>query len=520
MTPESLNWEDLNSVVRRALAMATGEQYLRLVINFASIAAVSRLLTPTEIGVSVIGTGIVLIALGLREFATSDFLIQRPKITLEDVRASFTVVFLLTALIAIAMFLVAPWFGTFYGEEKLARFLQIAAVAGLIEAISLPIRGLLRRDMAFGALALINTASAAATAAATILLALAGFSYMSVAWAVVAAAVTTTSLSFYCRPDPSILRPVFKAWGRVLSFGSYNGASFVINQTYLALPQLVLGHVLPYSAVGLYNRAQMVSDIPDRVVLTGVFSVAFPALAAEIREGRGLKQPYLRALALITVAYWPALVLLALLAHPVVSFILGRQWVEVVPLLQLMAVGGLAWFPVMLTSPVLLAVGANRDRVMADLIGRSVSALVLCSAAWFGIMAMAASKLVTLPFQMVLSFRFVRRHVAFSGHELAAALWKSVVVTASSAAGPLCVIALSDWSLDLSVTATAAALLFGATGWMVAVLVTRHPVMLELGRIVEHLAKTPFVRRLRGRADSHASSPGSNLAPSAVAGQR
>ena len=145
----------------------------------------------------------------------------------------------------------------------------------------------------------------------------------------------------------------------------------------------------------------MVSDIPDRIVLTGVLSVAFPALAAEIREGRGLKQPYLRALGLITVVYWPALILLALLAHPVVFLILGRQWVEAVPLLQLMAIAGLAWFPVTLTSPVLLAMGANRDRVMADLIGRSVSALVLCSAAWFGIMAMAASKLVTLPFQMV-----------------------------------------------------------------------------------------------------------------------
>ena len=111
------------------------------------------------------------------------------------------------------MYLVAPWFGTFYGEEKLASFLRIAAVAGLIEAISLPIRGLLRRDMAFGALALINTASAATTAAATILLALAGFSYMSVAWAMVAAAITTTSLSFYCRPDPSILRPVVQRLG-------------------------------------------------------------------------------------------------------------------------------------------------------------------------------------------------------------------------------------------------------------------------------------------------------------------
>src|SRR5688500_4936988 len=129
--------------------MATGEQYLRLAIHFISIAAISRVLTPAEIGVSVIGTGIVLIALGLREFATSDFLIQRPEITQDDVRASFTLVFLLTVLIAIAMCLVAPWFGILYGEEKLAHFLRIAAVAGLIEAVSLPIRGLLRRELAF-----------------------------------------------------------------------------------------------------------------------------------------------------------------------------------------------------------------------------------------------------------------------------------------------------------------------------------------------------------------------------------
>ncbi|MGH6943333.1 MAG: oligosaccharide flippase family protein, partial [Geminicoccaceae bacterium] len=109
--------EGLKIVVRRALAMAAGEQYLRLAISFVSIASVSRLLTPTEIGVSVIGLGITAIALGLREFATSDFLIQRPEVLRDDIRASFTVVFLLTALITAAMFALAPWFGTFYGDD-------------------------------------------------------------------------------------------------------------------------------------------------------------------------------------------------------------------------------------------------------------------------------------------------------------------------------------------------------------------------------------------------------------------
>jgi O-antigen/teichoic acid export membrane protein len=479
--------------------MAAGEQYFRLAIQFASIAAISRLLTPTEIGVSVIGLGIMAIALGLREFATSDFLIQRPEVTQGDIRASFTVLFLLTVAISAAMFLLAPWFGTFYGEEKLARFLRIAALAGLIEAVSWPIRGLLRRDMAFGALAFSNTASALATAVATVLLALAGFSYMSVAWAVLAAAATTTILSFCFRPDLSILRPALKSWGSVLSFGGYNGASFVINRAYETLPQLVLGHLLPHSAVGLYNRAQMVSDIPDRIVLASVFSVAFPALAAEVRKGSSLKEPYLRALGYITVLYWPALILLALLAYPAVSLILGPQWGGVVPLLQLMAIAGLAWCPVMMTSPVLLAVGANRDRVLADLVGRSVAAVILCSSAWFGIMAMAASKLLTLPFQMVLSLCFVRRHVAFRWRELAAALWKSAVVTASSAAGPACVVAASAQGFDLSIAAAAVAVLLAAVGWLAGVLVTQHPVLLELRKAAEAIAETAFLRRLRAR---------------------
>ena len=315
------------------------------------------------------------------------------------------------------MFIAAPWFGTLYGEEKLTRFLRIAVVAGLIEALSLHIRGLLRRDMAFGALALINTASAAATAGVTILLAFVGFGFMSVAWATLAAAGTTTVLSFYLRPELAILRPTLRCWGRVLTFGGYNGASFVINQAYQTLPQLVLGHLLPHSAVGLYNRATTVSDMPDRIVLTSVFSVAFPALAVEVREGRSLKEAYLRALGYITVFYWPALILLALLAHPVISLLLGMQWLSVIPLLQVMAIAGLAWFPVILTSPVLLAVGANQDRVLADVLGRSLSAVVLCSSAYFGIMAMAAEQAgdTALPDDPVVLLRAAARSLQVAG---------------------------------------------------------------------------------------------------------
>ena len=487
-------------MVRRALAMAASEQYLRMAIGFGSIAAISRLLTPTEIGVSVIGTGIVLIALGLREFATSDFLIRCEQVAPGDVRSSFTVLFLLTALITSAMFALAPWLGSFYGEEKLTAFLRVGAIAGLIEALSLPITGLLRRDMAFGKLAFINTSSVMVNALTTVLLAVLGFSYMSIAWSMVAAAVTTTGLSFYFHRHPGILRPALTCWRAILAFGGYNGVSFLINRVYEGLPQLILGYMLPHAAAGLYNRANVTAGIPDKIVLTSVLAVAFPALAAEVRKGRAIKEPYLRALALITVLYWPSLVLLALLAQPVVLLLLGPQWPAVIPLLQVIAIAALAWFPVVLTSPVLLALGATRDRMLADLVGRSGAAIVLCSSAIFGIahfgvMAMAASQLISLPFQMVVALWFVRRHVPFRWLEIPAALWKSAVVTATSAAGPICVVAFPTFSFDLSIAATLLAVAFAAAGWLIGVFVTRHPAALELRQAAEAIGITTLVRR-------------------------
>jgi O-antigen/teichoic acid export membrane protein len=478
-----------DAMVRRALAMAAIEQYARLVINLALFLAVSRALTPAEVGVGVIGTGIMLIVLGLREFATSDFLIRRDQVTPQDVRSAFTVVFLLTGLIASATCVLAPWFGALYGEPKLASFLRIVAIAGLIESVALPVTGLLRRDIAFTKLAFINTMSTFVNAVMVIALAVSGFSFMSFAWAALGAAITTTGLSLYCRPAMASWRPGLRSWRAALTFGAYNGTSFLINRVYESLPQLVLGQLLSPGAVGLYNRANVASDIPDKIILTSIVSVAFPALAAESRSGRDLKALFLGALGQITVLYWPAVILLVILAHPIVSLLLGEQWLAVAPVLQIMAFASCAWVPVVLASPVLLAVGANRDRVLADLIGRSVAAVILCASAWFGIMAMAACKLVALPFQMIVSLCFVRRHIAFRWGELGAAVEKSAIVTAGSTVGPIFIVAQAGMDFALPPMSTAMVVLAAAGGWLVTALLTRHPILLELQQIAHEAAK-------------------------------
>src|SRR5690242_15236490 len=55
------------TAVRRALLLSTADRYFTFASNFAVAAAVSRILTPAEIGVSVVGMAILGIALSVRE---------------------------------------------------------------------------------------------------------------------------------------------------------------------------------------------------------------------------------------------------------------------------------------------------------------------------------------------------------------------------------------------------------------------------------------------------------------------
>ncbi|TIX37230.1 MAG: sugar transporter, partial [Mesorhizobium sp.] len=169
--------------VKRALLMSVGERYVLLVTNFATAALVSRILTPQEIGVSVIGMAIMATALSLREFSSSSFLIQRKELSREDIRGAFTVTFILTGVIAAALVAASPFLASFYREPNLVPYFRVISVCLFLDASSTLIIALLRREMSFGKVAAIDIAGAVANSAATMALALAGFSYMSFAWA-------------------------------------------------------------------------------------------------------------------------------------------------------------------------------------------------------------------------------------------------------------------------------------------------------------------------------------------------
>ena len=475
---------------RRAFLLASAERYLVLIINLGVTVVISRLLTPSEFGLSVIGAAALGIAEVVREFGVSAYLIQQRELTAAKIRSAFTVTLVLTVVAVAPLFLLAKPIAQFYGLPDLEFYLRLTCLSFCVGPFTAPVQALLRRNMQFGTMAAIGVLTALSHAITSVTLASIGFSYMSFAWAGLVSAAVLLLLCVLSRPDLSIFRPSLKEWRCVVGFGAYDSGIAVLTRLWEYFPYLILGRILNAEAVGLYQRGWTVCKLADRVLLAGVHSVALPAFSAEARDGRSLKTAYLGGIEFTTVVLWPALLLLALLAHPVVSILLGSQWVQVAPLLQIMAIAQLSAFTTGLNYPTLVAVGAIRQMLLLTIVQVGSSIAIISTAAFYGLYIVVLSLLFTLPFNIFLAICLVRRHVDFQWGELLAAMRKSTMVAAASAIGPLLVVLAVGSMAAVSKPQAALAVLLSGAGWLAALWLTAHPLLREMLHVRDALLKS------------------------------
>jgi O-antigen/teichoic acid export membrane protein len=478
------------SNVKRALFWVAVDKYFGLAINFVLIAAISRLLSPQEIGIAAIGTAVFLIAESLRDFGVTTYVIQRRAAPIEVLRTTFTLLMITSGVLAIILFAGADWIAQLYEEPRLATYIHILASAFLIGPFAGPILAVLRRNMEFGKLALINICGVAINAVVVISMALAGYSYMSIAWGGLASAVSVAIMAVGVHPDFRIFRPALHAWGDAVRFGGIASITVLINRAYEALPLLILARLMPFDAVGLFQRATTVCQIPDRLVTTVVAPVALPTFAAKVRKGDDLKATYLQSISYITAVQWPTLIMLAVLAYPIVRLLLGPQWLEVAPLVQIMAIASMIMFPAMLTYPLLVAAGRVQDTMWSSLISLPLSLVALVPAAHLGLNAVALSLFITLPLQVYVALWFIKRLISFRWAEVVTATIRSGWATVGCVTGPMLVISAHHFAFDIPLASAILAGVLAVLGWLGGLWLTAHPLLAELRTVSAHAFAT------------------------------
>ncbi|MBC8050981.1 MAG: oligosaccharide flippase family protein [Chitinophagales bacterium] len=477
------------ATIRKAMAAIYLERYIVLGLSFLTIAISSRFLTPREIGLSILGATYIQFAEAFRDFGVTNYLVNSKTVTLEVKQTAFTVVFAVALLLSAFIMLSAEWYAGLYNEPSLIPFIQLVAISFIFAAFASPILAMLRRELEFGRVSLVNIASAVVSNAVILALAALGYGYMSFAWGSLCWPAANLVFAFMLRPETAIYYPRLKGWREVVSFGGYTTVTGMLNQVVDMLPIMALGRTTTLAGVANYSRAYQLCQIPGKFLYTTAAAIALPAFAQHIRDGGDLKRPFLLGLTHATAIQWPALLLLALLAHPIVTTALGTQWVDVVPLMQILALSSLLAFTNGLSTPALIAAGGVRDTMIASFIWLPLCGIITISAALQGPLILALSTFVTIPLQLFVTLWFLQKRIQLSYADIASALAASAALSAVSMAGPAVIWAANGFRFEMPLSVVLSIGALWGAGWIIGLRVTKHPMAGEVVRILRALER-------------------------------
>jgi O-antigen/teichoic acid export membrane protein len=472
------------SSVRKALSLSFTQQFVAFAFSFGSVTIISRLLTPSEVGIFSIAAGFVALIHMLRDFGVSEFVVQAPVLDEPLVRTVFTMNLVIAWCLAGVIVAASGAIGTFYADVGVTRVLRVLGIVFFLLPFGTTAMALLKREMEFGKLAKIRIAETIARSCTAVALAYAGFSYMSMAWSAVAGIVVMIVGCTVWGWQYRVNGVSFSQWKRVLHFGSNRTISDIASQLGDQSASLVIGKMLGMTDTGLFSRGYGVVNMYRTNVLGAIGAVAFPAFAREHREHATAPALFLKALVYTTAISWPFFACGIILAYPIINILFGDQWNAAVPLMRWLCAAAMIGTLMFQCNRFLVALGRVRTVTRVEVQYQTARVGITICAAFYGVAAVAASQILVYILATLLYYRELRIYEPLAIDKCAKALVPSIVVTLGTCVVPAVVVLWPDLVLRHMLPASALALVGGAVGWLLGLAIAHHPLLDEIKRVV------------------------------------
>jgi PST family polysaccharide transporter len=333
---------ELGTRTRRGLAWTTASTIGVNGVRVITLPLLGRLLTEVDFGLVAAALTIVMLAQTVRDIGVGPALIQRKEIEPGHVEAAFSFAFVMGLVLTALVFLAAPLIAPFYGRPELVPIIRALSLLFFLRGIaSIPL-AMLRREMQFRAIAIIDFVTFFAGSALAIGLAVAGWGPWAQIWGYLLEAVLATVATFWIRPQRFRLRVRWPYLKQLLGFGAGNTVANLAAYFAYQGDYMVVGNRLGAAQLGFYTRAYELMRIPSTVFANLAGWVLFSAFSKiqddPERLGRAMHRGSFAAAAVL-LAPTAGLVVLA---PELVRLLLGANWGQSVLPFQILAIAMLS----------------------------------------------------------------------------------------------------------------------------------------------------------------------------------
>lgn len=453
--------EPAPSTVYRSAATAVGLAWSMRLIGLVSVLVLARLLTPRDFGIVGLAMATVALvdifsALGLRQA-----LLRIEKPDRDHLDTAWTIQLLLLVFLAAVLAALAPLAARFYGEPALGPVVALLAVRFLFYGLANIGIVDFDRNLDFGRDLRMRMSVRLLSLAGTVVAALALQSYWALVIGLILQSALHAAASYVVHP----FRPRFSLARRaeLLGVSLWIFLAYAAQVVHHQLERLVIGRFAAMPVVGLYSVSKDLASIFTQEIATALNRVTFVTTARHgLRESPERIAVMIGAYAMIAA---PLGLGLAAVAEDAVTLLLGAQWREAAPLLQLIAPASALYAVYKLVVSSLQASGHAPLAALISCAGTALAALLLIGTALTGggPLAIATAALAASGTLLIVGILVIARIAGVPTIRLFGAAARPF----AAAGAMLLLLRATDWStpyaaLDLAISVGVGALVYAA----------------------------------------------------------
>lgn len=335
--------ESLKNKAIKGMGWSAVENVTRLGVTFVVNIILARLLAPEEYGLIGIISIFIAISNTVVDSGFKNALIRKQNVTDTDYSTVFYINLTLAVLLSITLFLSAKAIASFFESPDLVALTRVMSSIVIINAFAIVQQARITKVIDFKTQTKVTFIASIGSGIIGIAMAFTGYGVWALVGQQISSKLFSTFLFWvYNRWVPKL---VFSwiSFKEMWNFGSKLLASSLIDTIWMEIYQVIIGKYYTPTTLGLYTRARQFSDLCSSNLTSIVQRVSYPVLS-NIQDDRiRLKFAYQKVIKTTMLPTFVLMLGMAACAKSMIYVLIGSQWLECVPMLQIICTYGMLY---------------------------------------------------------------------------------------------------------------------------------------------------------------------------------
>jgi len=305
-------------------------------VSLITVSVLAHLLTPVNFGVVALASLAIEYLSVLNDFGLATALIQRREKIDEASNVVFTLNLIVSVSLTLITILLAPLAAIYFREPNLTPILRWLGLTFTINALGSVHKARLQRDMKFGKTLVPELGNNIVKAAVSIGMALAGYGAWSLVYGQIIGLSVSIILLWVMIPWIPQLSLISHTARQLFRYGISIMADRALNIFGDSFDYFLIGRFFDTAALGIYTLAYKLPELLIITTLNVLGGVFFPAFSTIQNDPAKLRKSFLATTRYVQLLVTPMCLGLIVGADPIIRVAFGDQWLEAIPLMQIL----------------------------------------------------------------------------------------------------------------------------------------------------------------------------------------